>query len=283
MAQGERWSYRGKTALVTGASSGIGLAFAHELAARGMDVALVARSEGRLRELADSLTRAHGVRAAVIVADLSRVGAAQEVVEVLRSRRLTIDLLINNAGFGYYGPVTEQPVSGVHDMMAVNMAALVELSHALVAPMLERGGGIINVVSLAAFQPLPYMALYAATKAFVLSFSEALGIEVRGRGVRVLALCPGETATAFFDTAQGSAAGTMRRPAQVVASGLRAFERGQGYAIDGWRNYLLAQLPRFVPRPLVVRAAARVTRAAARSGAGSASHSPTAIDHAAQS
>ncbi len=284
MAHGERWTYRGKTALITGASSGIGRAFAHELAGRGMDVVLVARSEERLRELADTLARSHGVRAAVIAADLSRAGAGQEVVEAVRARGLTVDLLVNNAGFGYHGVVADQPPSSVRDMMAVNMTTLVELSRSLVAPMLERGsGGIINVVSLAAFQPMPYIALYAATKAFVLSFSEALGVEVRGHGVRVLALCPGETSTAFFDTARQSPAGRLRRPAQVVASGLRALERGQGYVIDGWQNYLLAQLPRVVPRPLVVRVAARVTSELAGGGVGRASPPPTTADRAAPS
>jgi len=284
MAHGERWSYRGKTALVTGASSGIGLAFAHDLAGRGMDVVLVARSEERLRELADTLTRTHGVRAAVIVADLSRAGVGQEVVEAVRVQGLTVDLLVNSAGFGYYGVVADQPPSSVRDMMAVNMTTLVELSRSLVAPMLERGsGGIINVVSLTAFQPMPYSALYAATKAFVLSFSEALGIEVRGHGVRVVALCPGETSTAFFDAAQQNPTGRLRRPAQVVASGLRALERGQGYVIDGWQNYLLAQLPRFVPRPLVVRRAARVMGEPAGAGVGRASPPPTTVGSAAQS
>lgn len=265
MARRERWNYRGKTALITGASSGIGLAFAQELAGRGMDVVLVARSDKRLRELADTLTRTHEIRATVIAADLSRAGAAQEVVEVVRVQGLAVDLLINNAGFGHYGSLDEQPASGIQDMMAVNMTALVELSRALVAPMQARGGGgIINVASLAAFQPLPYMALYGATKAFVLSFTEALGGEMQEHGVRVLALCPGETATGFFDAAQGGATGAVRRPEQVVASGLRALERGRGYTIDGWRNYLLAQLPRFVPRPLVVRFAARIAHEAAK-------------------
>ncbi len=268
MASGERWSYRGKTALITGASSGIGLAFAQELAERGMDVVLVARSEERLRALAETLTREHGVRATVIAADLSHAGAAQEIIEAVRVQGLTVELLINNAGFGHYGALGEQPAASIQDMMAVNMTALVELSRALVAPMQARGGGgIINVASLAAFQSLPYMALYGATKAFVLSFTEALGGEVREQGVRVLALCPGETATGFFDAAQGGATGAVRRPEQVVASGLHALERGRGYTIDGWQNYLLAQLPRFVPRSLVVRFAARIARGAAEASA----------------
>lgn len=261
----EMFEYRGNTALITGASSGIGAEFARALAARGMGVVLVARSEGKLRGLADELVRDHGIRAEVIAADVSEAGAAQEVLRETQARGIRVHLLVNNAGFGTHGPFETLDPERERAEVLTNVAGVVDMAHAFVPGMLARGsGGVINVASTAAFQPLAYMAVYAATKAFVLSFSEALWEEYRPRGLRVLALCPGATETPFFDVAQSAEAafGKMDTPEHVVAVGLRALERGKNYAISGPNasNYLLAQVSRFAPRGITARIGGRVMR-----------------------
>ncbi len=257
------FQYKGKTALITGASAGIGAAFARALAARGANVILVARSEDKLRTLADELARAHGGRAEVVVADLARAGAARELYDEVDRRSLAVDLLVNNAGFGTSGRFETLVPEREAAEVALNVAAVVDLTHLFLPAMLARGdGAVINVASVAAFVSSPYAAVYSATKAFVLSFSEALWGECRGRGVRVLALCPGATATEFFDVVGTDARGpgAKRAPAQVVETGLRALERGRPYAVDGLANYLMVQVPRVVPRGIVVRLLARASR-----------------------
>jgi len=259
------FDYRGGAALITGASSGIGEAFAHELASRGMSVVLVARSEGKLNTLAASLVRDHGVRAEVIVADMSEPGAAQAILAETQARDVRVHLLVNNAGFATYGPFDTLDPARDHEEVQVNVAAVVGMAHAFLPQMIERSaGGIINVASLAAFQAIPYLAVYSASKAFVLSFSEALWAENRTRGVRVLALCPGETKTAFFDV---SGVGetfpkSLDTPEHVVATALHALERGRNYTISGpnARNYLLANSSRFIPRWLTAQLAGQITR-----------------------
>jgi len=258
------FQYHGKTALITGASSGIGAAFARTLAARGANVILVARSEGRLQALADEVMRDHGVRAAVIAADLTRPDAARDLRATVDTRGLAVDLLVNNAGFGTYAPFETLAPERDHDEVTLNVAAVVDLTHLFLPAMLAKGdGAVVNVASVAAFMPGPYSAVYGATKAFVLSFSEALWAECRGRGVRVLALCPGATATEFFNVLGTDAAATLgakRTPAQVVETGLRALERNRSYAVDGLANYLMVQAPRVVPRGLAARLVARAAR-----------------------
>ncbi len=257
------FQYQGKTALITGASAGIGAEFARALAARGANVILVARSEDRLRALADELARDHGVRADVIATDLTRPGAARDIRAAVDARGLAVDVLVNNAGFGTHAPFETLAPERDGAEVALNVTAVVDLTHLFLPAMLAKGdGAVVNVASLAAFQPLPYMAVYGATKAFVLSFSEALWAECRGRGVRVLALCPGATATEFFDVVGTDAGvrGAKRTPAQVVATGLRGLERGRSYAVDGLANYLAAQASRVLPRGLVARLMERVTR-----------------------
>ncbi|WP_052889196.1 SDR family NAD(P)-dependent oxidoreductase [Thermogemmatispora carboxidivorans] len=253
------YHYRGKTALITGASSGIGRAFAQALAARGMHLILVARSEERLRQLASELQERHRIQAEVIASDLSREGAAIQLASVVRERGLTVDLLINNAGFGTYGPFTEQSAEREHEEIMLNVAALVDLTHALLPSMLARGGGaIINLASLAAFLPIPHMAVYAATKAFVLSFSQALWVEYRRRGLRVLAVCPGPVATNFFaviGTSQEDMPGGILSPEQVVTASLRALERGRSQVVPGLLNKLMAFSTHLVPRTLGARVA----------------------------
>jgi len=268
------FTYQGQTALITGASSGIGRAFAQTLARRGMSVVLVARSEERLRALATELSQRYGVRAEVIPADLSQEGAIRQIQGEVKLRGLTIDLLVNNAGFATNGYFETLSPERDHDQVMVDVTSVVDLTHAFVPALLERpsGAAIINVASTAGFQPLPYMVVYGASKAFVLSFSQALAEEYRMHGLRVLALCPGATETAFFDVAGESASfGRRRTPEQVVATGLRALERGRSVVIDGVFNTLAAHLIRFFPRRFIARMAGLSVRP--RQGAGAAQRS----------
>jgi short-subunit dehydrogenase len=258
------FSYAGKTALITGASTGIGEAFAHILAALGMNLVLVARSEDKLRALAQALSEQHGIRAGVVPADLSHEGAAQEVYRQTQALGIAVDLLVNNAGLGTYGGFDTLAPEREHEGLMLNVTALVDLAHAFVPAMVERkAGGVINVSSMAAFQPMPYQAVYGATKAFVLSFSLALWAEYRKRGVRVVALCPGPTATNFF-TVLGAAEvpkmGSLHTPEAVVMAGLRALEQGRPYVVEGRRNAFGVQLTHMTPLALTARVFARVMR-----------------------
>lgn len=255
------YSYKGKTALITGASSGIGAVFARELAARGMNLVLVARTEGKLRELADELAKKHIIKTEVIAADLGQPNVAQTLYAETQRRQLVIDMLVNNAGFSTYGEFETIAPEKEQQEVAVNVATLVDLTHAFVPSMLtRREGAIINVASTAAFVPIPRQAVYAATKAFVLSFSEALAAEYRGRGVRVFALCPGATITGFFDEINVHNPSGAQTAEQVVAEGLKAFERGRHFAVTGFNNKVQVILPRFFPRALVLRIADNVSK-----------------------
>ncbi|UBV44814.1 SDR family oxidoreductase (plasmid) [Deinococcus taeanensis] len=257
------FTYSGQTALITGASSGIGEMFARQLAARGMNLVLVARSEGRLRQLAHELKQLHHVQIDVVPMDLSRPGAGTQVARQVHHLGRSVHLLINSAGFATHGRFEQLPMAQQQDEISLNITALVELTHATLPEMLARGlGGVINVASTAGLQPDPYMAVYGATKAFVLSFSEALWAETRGRGVTVTALCPGATDTAFFDVVGAPEASVGRRdtPQNVVRVGLRALERGQSHVIPGTANVLLAQVHRFLPRALTARIVAGMLR-----------------------
>jgi short-subunit dehydrogenase len=245
-----------KTTLITGASSGIGEEFARRLAARGDDLLLVARSEDKLIALCNELGRAHGVKCQQFALDLSKEGAGRVLFDEAQGRGLEVATLVNNAGFGSMGDFASLDLARELNMIELNVRALVELSHLFLTGMRERGrGAIINVASTAAFQPVPFMATYAATKAFVLSFSEALWEENRARGVKVLALCPGVTETNFF------AAGEMRKPPmrsvqtpqEVVRVALAALEQNRSHVISGWFNYAQTQAQRLVSRPFVAR------------------------------
>ena len=249
------------TTLITGASSGIGEAFARELAARGDELILVARSAGRLEALAADLSGKHRVRVHVLPADLTGPGAVDALVGELTARKLTVTMLINNAGFGSHGEFATLDGGRERDEVLVNVLAPVMLTHALLPAMIARkSGAIINVGSTASFQPVPYMAVYGATKAFVLSFSEALAEEVRAHGVRVVALCPGQTDTAFFAGIDDARVGRARTTKQVVDTALRALARGRVVAVDGLANYALANSVRLAPRRLVARVAAAIQR-----------------------
>ena len=245
------------TSLVTGASSGLGEQFARQLAARGGDLVLVARSADRLAALAGELRARHRVTITTWPADLSM---ADEVSRIAAATATTeVSVLVNNAGFGTYGAFAGLDPGREHNEVMVNAVAAVDLAHAVLPGMLaRRRGGIITVASSIAFQPSPRQAVYGATKAFALAFSEALWAETRGSGVRILALCPGPVATGFFASLGDQAATSIiyRRaadPADIVKAGLRGFDRGAMTVIPGLRTRLLAQGHRFLPRTVMAR------------------------------
>ncbi|RPA58638.1 SDR family oxidoreductase [Gordonia oryzae] len=255
--------YRNLTTLITGASAGIGEEFARTLAAKGTNVILVARSVDKLSALAEELRSTHGIRAEVIGSDLSVPGAAASLVADVDALGIEIDLLINNAGFGTYGDLADADPARIRDEVSLNVAALTDLTTIYVQRMTARkSGSIINVASTAAFQPVPHMAVYAATKAYVLSLSEALWWEAKRHGVRVLALCPGATDTAFFDVAgsDDAAVGTRRSTRQVVDTALSALEAGKPSVVDGLANQLSASSSRLAPRRAVLAVAERAVR-----------------------
>ncbi|WP_018564658.1 SDR family NAD(P)-dependent oxidoreductase [Streptomyces sp. PsTaAH-124] len=252
------------TALVTGASSGLGTEFAAQLAARGHDLVLVARSRDRLEEVAAELARVHGVKTHVVVQDLARPDAGRQVARELADRGIRVDLLVNNAGFGTGGRFEEIEPERDHDLLMVNVVALVDLTHALLPGMLERGtGAVLNVGSTAGYQPSPYLSVYSASKTFVLNFSMALREEVRGRGVRVTALCPGPVETRFFEvlgTRDAAVAGSFTTPEPVVRAALAALDRNRAYVTPGLGNALMAHLTPRRPRTLVARVGERICR-----------------------
>jgi len=253
----------GRTALITGASSGLGAAFAQELARRKVNLVLVARSEKTLIETANKLHREYGVRVDVIVQDLALEGAASAVCHRLDELGVRVNLLVNNAGFAIQGRFETIPAHRDHRQVMLNVATVVDLTHALLPGMLAGGtGGIINVASLGGFQPAPYLAVYAATKAFMLSFSQALSAEVRGRGVAVLALCPGPVDTNFFDVlgSRAAAIGQQLDAATIVTQALDALAGGAVVLVPGWRNRLMAHAVRLLPLRVVLAAVERSTR-----------------------
>jgi short-subunit dehydrogenase len=257
------------TTLITGASSGIGEAFARKLAASGHDLLLVARSEDKLIALCNVLGRSHNIRAQYFVLDLSAGDAAARLLEETHERNLEIDFLINNAGFGSMGDFANLELERELNMIDLNVRSLVELTHRFLPPMRERKSGtIINVASTAGFQPVPFMATYAATKAFVLSFSESLWEENRTHGIQVMALCPGVTETAFFEASRMKRppARTWQTPEQVVDVALRALKRGKASVVSGWSNFLMVEAERLVPRTLVLRVAGSILRAHTEKG-----------------
>ncbi|HZN08647.1 MAG TPA: SDR family oxidoreductase [Pyrinomonadaceae bacterium] len=251
------------TTLITGASSGIGAAFARKLAARGRNVLLVARSEDKLITLCNELGRLSGIRAHYYTLDLLKPGAAAELMEETTRRELVIDMLVNNAGFGSMGDFTGQDLARELEMIDLNIKSLVDLTYRFLGPMRERGQGtIINVASTAGFQPVPYMATYAGTKAFVLSFSEALWEENREFGVHVMALCPGVTDTNFFAASQMGRPPlrTIETAEDVVETALRGLRHRKASVISGWANWLQVEAERFVPRSVVTKIAGKAIR-----------------------
>jgi short-subunit dehydrogenase len=249
-----------KVAIVTGASSGIGEALAVAMAAQGTHVVLVARSVDRLTALAARIEGAGG-KATVLPADLAAPGAAQRLFDEIQQRDLPVDTLVNNAGFGFYGPFETEAPAHLGEMLQVNIVALTELTRLFVPSLLERRGAVLNVASTVAFQPSPYMSAYGATKAFVLSLSEALWAEYRARGLHVAAVCPGPVETPFIDAMGAGVRSTVVfRMAlsvdDVVRACLRALDGKQPTRIVGFINWLLAQTSRFSPRALTARVSA---------------------------
>jgi short-subunit dehydrogenase len=238
-------------AVVTGASSGLGALFAEKLAQRGLPVVLAGRDEARLAEVRQRVQRAApGIEVELVVGDLGARGGVESLVAALDGR--VIDVLVNNAGFGTYGRLEEVDPERDHDLIAVNVDALVRLTHAVLPGMLARGRGrILNVASTIAFQPAPYQASYGASKAFVLSFSQALWAETRGTGVTVTALAPGPTRTGFVDALDADVShtiyGRLASPEPVVAAGLRALDRGRPVVVPGLRNWVMANGARLSP------------------------------------
>ncbi len=249
-----------ETALITGASSGIGEAFAQELAANGFNLVLVARSQDKLHQLAQQLQESYGIKTNVIVQDLTQANASQTVFNQVAEKGLTINFLINNAGFGDYGTFSERPLSKQVEMIQLNITALVELTHLFLSQMLQKGQGkIINVSSIAAFQALPYLSVYSATKAFVLSFSEALWAENKNKGIKILALCPGPTESNFFEKAEFpekmSGNGKLVSAETVVKAALEAVAKNQSSLVTGGlENQIVANISRFLPREILLNA-----------------------------
>ena len=257
------YQYRDKVALITGASSGIGEAFAWALARRQMRLILVARSEDKLRRLAADLTWKYRVQVEVAAIDLAEDGAIPALLAEVERLAMPVDLLVNNAAFGSYGPFETIALERDRRQVLLNVAAVVDLPHAVIPGMLARGGGgIVNVGSVLSYWPLPHESVYAASKAFVLSLSQALAAEYEHRGLRVLAVCPGSTATNFARVAGAPAPrarfgplsrALIRRPEQVVLTAIKALEAGKPVVIDGMLNRLAVRILAFLPRMLIAR------------------------------
>jgi short-subunit dehydrogenase len=245
-------NYGGGWAVITGASSGLGALFAEQLAVRGMPLLLAGRDELRLQQVRQRvLAQSPNTVVELAVGDLGTESGIEDLIAALSDRE--VGVLVNNAGFGTYGPVAEVDSDRERELVAVNVDALVRLTHAVLPGMLDRGrGGILNVASTIAFQPAPYQATYGASKAFVLSFSEALWAETKGSGVTVTALCPGPTRTGFVDALAADVTDVaiyknLGAPEPVVAAGLSALDRGRPVVVPGLRNRLLANIGGMTP------------------------------------
>ena len=252
-----------ETVLITGASSGIGRELAKRFAADGSRLALLARSGGELQTLAEELRSRHKTDARIFTVDLARPDSPAQVLNHLRAAGLKVDVLVNNAGFGAQGRFSDISLERQLQMIQVNMTCLVHLTHLLLPEMMQRNhGGLLNVASTAAFQPGPFMAVYYATKSFVLHFSEALAEELRGTGIAVSALCPGPTRTRFAEAAQMKNSPLMKMSsmsaAEVARIGYEGFRRGHLIVIPGVRNRLLAFCVRLAPRSLVRKVVGRL-------------------------
>jgi uncharacterized protein len=246
------------TCLVTGASSGIGAEIARQLAARGRGVTLTARRRERLKELADELHERHGVRAETVTCDLSSPAARKRTVKTVADRGLDVEVLVNNAGFGSAGRFQELDPEAELRMVRTNVEAVADLCTQYVPQMVaRRRGAVLNVASVAAYQPVPRQATYAATKAFVLSFTEGLHMDLKGTGVTATALCPGPTRTEFGETADipeelFNIPGLVYSAEQMAVAGVEGMERGRRAVIPGATNLVGAIGGRLMPRSLVL-------------------------------
>lgn len=257
-------SYNDRWALITGASSGIGAEFATQVAARGMHLILVARRFDRMNDLANQLNTRHGTNCHIVTVDLAEPDAAQKLFDEVRRLGVQVELLVNNAGVGMVGDIETTSPAAVTRMLRLNILTTSELTYRILPGMLERGhGAIINLSSAAAFQPVAFMSAYAASKSFLLHFSEALWAEARSRGVTIVAVCPGVTRTEFFDTA--GVPGWLEKhtsmlPAKVVKSAIRTMEKRRQFVVPGWKNYLLTILVRLATRRTAVNESKRFFR-----------------------
>lgn len=256
--------WRGKWALVTGASAGIGVALAEELAMGGSNLLLTARRKDRLDALAQRLATGYKIHTQVFPADLADPAAPEKIFAFTRDKGIEIDLLINNAGFGYYSEFASADKQRLLDMLQVNCAAVVHLTRLYLPAMLERRrGDVLIVASTAAFQAVPHISTYAATKSFDLLFAEGLAEEVKPYGIRVCALCPGTTESEFHSVAGQEKLYRGGESARKVArTGLRALAAGKSYVISGLGNYLQTQSERLVSRRFVTRLAGNMFRPA---------------------
>jgi short-subunit dehydrogenase len=251
-------------ALITGASSGIGLEIARQLAARHHDLVLTARSADKLQKLADELTQRHGIRVHVLVEDLLDPAAPARIRDHIADVGISLDILVNNAGFGLAGPFIGLPIERQMGILQVNVMALTNLTGLLLPGLLARPDArILNVASTAGFMPLPHLAVYAASKAYVISFSEALSAELAGTSVSVTSLCPGATATNFANAAGMNKKRFFRWAASaesVARQGLEAMFAGRRRVITGLGNRMVVVAVRFVPRGIVLRLAKMALR-----------------------
>lgn len=247
--------FAGHWALITGASSGIGEEFARQLAARGMNLILAARREERLIALGEELARTNAIQFHAIPVDLLAEGEPAGLVKKVEELGHPIQLLVNNAGFGLISRLDQTAPDEVQRMLTLNVSVLTALTYALLPQMLDRqSGAIVNIASLAAFQPVVYMSAYGATKSYVLHFTESLWAEAREKNVLVMAVCPGFTKTEFFDVAgmQGWYTRLAQTSHEVVTIAIKAIRRQRPFVICGWLNRLTALLPRFVTRRMIV-------------------------------
>lgn len=251
-----------KTALITGASTGIGKQFAYSLAERGHNVVLVSRSKNKLDHMAEEIQNKYGVNTYVIPKDLSIEWAAQEVYDEVQAKNISIDTLVNNAGVGTTGELLANTPQKNHQQVMLNVNSVVNMTHLFLTDMVTKASGeIINVASMASFQPIPYMSIYAATKSFVLSFSEAVHEEYKNKGIHIMAVCPGNTQTEFFNEAPDSIkVGKMRTSKQVVETTLKGIAKKKSFVIDGKSNSFTALLPRILPRKAVVKVSASLMK-----------------------
>jgi len=257
--------WKGKWALVTGASAGIGRALAEELARGGTNLLLTARREDRLRRLAQELSAKHRIQAEIFVANLTQPAAPEAIFQYTQEKGRVIDLLVNNAGFGQYGALHSTETDRLLQMVQVNCTAVLHLTRLFVPAMVaRRSGDVLIVASTAAFQAVPYISTYAATKVFDLYLAEGLAEELQPHGIRVCALCPGTTTSEFHEIAGHPAHSKGReQSAETVArNGLQALAAGKSYVISVFGNYLGAHGERLVPRRFVTRVAAKIFRPA---------------------
>lgn len=247
-------TFKNSTALITGASSGIGKAYAKKIASLGIHLILTARSEQKLNDLADELRKKYSVNVEVIVLDLAQPDSAQTLFNEVQSRKLSVEILINNAGFGKWTKFLDQSLSTYQEMITLNISSVTSLCYLFLPHMLSNKKGImINISSTGAFQPLPYIAVYGATKSYVLQFTEALAGEYGTSGVQFIAVCPGNTETNFTQVANADTSGMKSSTVDdVVSATVRALDKNKATVVVGCSNYLTSQLPRILSRKKMI-------------------------------